>query len=199
MDDITVEPSFRARLESVAGRRPVAWATAAIAALAVAGGVLLTRPAPARIAPSARADEAAPALLVHVAGEVRRPGIYELLDGARVADAVEAAGGARRRADLHALNLAAPVADGARVEVPSLGSPDAPATPGAPPDAPETISINTADAALLETIPGIGPVKAAAIVAHRDENGPFADIDGLLDVSGIGPATLEQLRSYVTL
>jgi competence protein ComEA len=200
VNHISLEPSWKSRLESLGARRHAPWVIAAATAVVVAAGALFTRPAPARIAPPGRPEAAAAAvLLVHVAGEVRRPGLYELAEGARVADAVEAAGGPRRGADLDALNLAAPVADGARIEVPAR-RPNAPSTvPGATPDVPETISINVADAAVLETIPGIGPVKAAAIVAHRDERGPFAAIEDLLDVTGIGPATLEQLRPYVSL
>ena len=199
MNHTPVDLSWKTRLESLGARRHAPWLIAATASVAVAVGTVLTRPAPARIAPPAR--EAAPAgvLLVHVAGEVRRPGLYELVEGARVADAVRAAGGPLRRADIDALNLAAPIADGARIEVPARHQTVASAAPDATEGAPETISINAADAAALEAIPGIGPVKAAAIVAHRDERGPFAAIEDLLEVTGIGPATLEQLRPYVSL
>lgn len=201
MDDISLDSSWRERLEALGGtRRAAAWATAGLAAVAVAAGVLLTRPAPAQIAPPARAETAG-TVLVHVAGAVRRGGLYELPVGARVADAVDAAGGPGRRADLDALNLAAPVTDGSRIEVPRR-APGGSATPAAAsptPGGPAPVSVNSADAATLETIPGIGPVKAAAIIAHRDEHGPFATVDDLLDVTGIGPATLEQLRPYVSL
>lgn len=178
------------------------WAVAAVVA-AVAGiavALWLGSP-PARVAPPAiapRAGAAAPALLVHVAGAVRRPGLYELPQGSRVADAVEAARGPRRGADLDALNLALEVADGAKILVPGRGDS---ATVAAAPDTSgaAAVSVNTADQAALETIPGIGPVKAAAIVAHRAEIGGFQRIEQLLDVDGIGPATLDSIRDYITL
>jgi competence protein ComEA len=118
-----------------------------------------------------------------------------------VADAIEAAGGATRRADLDLLNLAEPLVDGYKVGVLERGAespapPSAPAAPGAPGGA---VALNSADQAALETIPGIGPVTAAAILAYRDEAGPFSSVEQLLEVSGIGPATLESVRPYVTL
>lgn len=150
---------------------------------------------------------------VHVAGEVRRPGVYQLQSGDRVVDAIEAAGGPTEKAYLDALNLASPVADGQQVLVPRRGSPLVP-PPGASPSAgalppggttPVTsapsglVNVNTASAAELEELPGIGAVLAQAIVDHRTQNGPFASIDGLLDVSGIGPSTLEDIRDQVTV
>jgi competence protein ComEA len=142
-------------------------------------------------------------MFVHVAGAVRAPGLYTLPEGSRVADAIEAARGATTSADLGAINLAELVVDGAKIDVPRRGeTPEAAATVApttGSSDAPQTIDLNSADAAALETIPGIGPVRAAAIVQHRDDNGPFATVDALLEVSGIGPATLESVRPYVTV
>ncbi|MDQ4024065.1 MAG: helix-hairpin-helix domain-containing protein, partial [Actinomycetota bacterium] len=110
---------------------------------------------------------------------------------------IDAAGGATRRADLGLLNLAEPLVDGVKVEVLERG---APATaPPASAATPSAVSLNSADQAALETIPGVGPVTAAAIVAYRDETGPFTSVEQLLEVSGIGPATLESVRPYVTL
>lgn len=160
------------------------------------------RSEPAVIARPARhpgSQVTTPALLVvHVAGAVRAPGIYELHAGTRVADAIEAAGGPRPRADLSLLNLAEPIRDGMQIVVggPAVGS--APAVTSSPAE-PAAVDLNTADHVALETIPGIGPVKAAAIVAHRTEQGPFASVEELLEVTGIGPATLEALRPYVTI
>lgn len=141
------------------------------------------------------------AVVVHVAGRVRIPGVYELVGGSRVEAAVAAAGGVRPGADLDALNLAAPLVDGQRIYVPRAGEPvpvvDGPAAP-----TPSTISgpidLNTATAEQLDTLPGIGPATAAAIVDHRTEHGPFASVDDLEAVSGIGPVKLAAIRDLVT-
>jgi competence protein ComEA len=140
-------------------------------------------------------------LIVHVAGWVKAPGVYELPDGSRVIDALDAAGGARRDADLSALNLAAPLTDGQQVLVSQLAA--AVEAPGSTTEAaaPATalVNINTASAEDLETLPGIGEVLAATIVQYRDEHGPFTSVDQLVDVSGIGEVTLEELRDLVTV
>lgn len=108
-----------------------------------------------------------------------------------------AAGGARPGADLDALNLAQPVADGMRIEVPSRVAPSSAAP--ASPTSPGLVSVNSADITALETVPGIGPVKAAAIVAYREQAGGFATLEQLMEVSGIGPATFEMIAPYLTL
>jgi competence protein ComEA len=127
--------------------------------------------------------------------------------GARVLDAVAAAGGATAEADLSLLNLARPVVDGEQVlvprpgeEVPSPPAGGAPAaSPGQAPGAPGArVDVNRATAAELETLPGIGPVLAARIVAHRDERGPFTSVDDLQSVRGVGPSLLADLRDLVT-
>jgi competence protein ComEA len=139
-------------------------------------------------------------LVVDVAGKVRRPGIAVLPAGARVVDALEAAGGARRGVDLTALNLARPVVDGEQILVgvaPAAGvagTLDSPAPGG---DA--LVNLNTADEAALDTLPGVGPVTADAILAWRDSNGGFTSVDELLEVDGIGEATLADLAPLVTL
>ena len=151
-------------------------------------------------------------IVVHVAGAVVGPGVHVLPVSARVADAVEAAGGAALDADLDGLNLAAPLADGQRVYVPRIGEVDPAALPtGAPPGAAAgggaaasvapagPVDINTATVADLEALPGIGPATAAAIVDDRTRNGPFAVVDDLDRVSGIGPAKLDALRELVTV
>ena len=144
-------------------------------------------------------------VVIHVTGAVRTPGVYELHPGDRVADAIAAAGGALADADADALNLAAPVADGDRIAVPTVG--ESGANGGEPGHVhagtaagvgePAVIDLNTADIDALETLPGIGPATAAAIVDHRDENGPFASIDELEAVRGIGPAKVEAIRDRV--
>lgn len=125
------------------------------------------------------------------------PGLYELPEGSRVADAIEVAGGARRNADLDALNLAQVLTDGMKVDVITKGSNAASIDASTETDA--LVSINSADATTLETIPGVGPVTAAAIIEYRDRLGGFGAIDDLIEVTGIGPATLEALRPYVSL
>ncbi|HJR95874.1 MAG TPA: ComEA family DNA-binding protein [Gaiellaceae bacterium] len=138
-------------------------------------------------------------LVVHVVGEVRRPGLYRLRDGARIADAVRRAGGARRGADLAALNLAAPLVDGVQVLVPARSGPSVPASSssdGAPPSGP--VSLSSATIEELDELPGIGPITAQKIVDYRAEHGPFASVDDLDAVPGIGPTRIEQLRDLVT-
>ena len=138
-------------------------------------------------------------VLVDVAGWVREPGVYEFTEGARVIDAIDAAGGARPGALLQALNLAAPLADGTQVLVPREGQEGVapPVSGGAV--AGGLVNVNTATAIELEELPGIGEVIAQAIVDYRTENGPFASVDQLLDVSGIGDATLEDIRDLVSV
>lgn len=143
-------------------------------------------------------------LIVDVAGWVRRPGVFEFQPGDRVIDAVERAGGARDNADLTLLNLAAPLTDGQQILVPKHGAtvPGTTGTTGIPGTTGTTgalVNINTADETTLETLNGVGPVLAAAIIQYRTEHGPFASVDQLDEVSGIGPATLEDLRSQVTV
>ena len=144
-----------------------------------------------------------PVVLVHIAGAVVAPGVYELSAGARVRDAVVAAGGPTDAADWNALNLAAEVADGVKVYVPATGEevPPSLTVPAAAP-AGQTfggpIDVNEATADQLDALPGVGPATATAIVAERVRNGPFVDVDDLDRVPGIGPAKLEALRDLVT-
>jgi competence protein ComEA len=139
-------------------------------------------------------------VLVDVAGWVRHPGVYEFAEGARVIDAIDAAGGARTGALLEALNLAAPLADGTQILVPREGQEGVappPVTGGAV--AGGLINVNTATNTELEELPGVGEVIAQAIVDYRTENGSFTSVDQLLDVSGIGDATLENIRDLVSV
>ena len=144
-------------------------------------------------------------VIVHVAGAVARPGVYTLPGGSRVGEAVEAAGGARRRAVLDGLNLARVLTDGEQVVVPlPSASPGAapggaPATSGTPAAAGgATVSLNQATLADLETLPGVGPVLGQRILDHRDAIGGFKSIDELRDVSGIGEKTFQSLAPLVT-
>ena len=150
------------------------------------------------IAPSDQAtDLAAPstAIYVHILGEVRQPGLYELHDGDRAVDAVAAAGGFTEAADAAGLNLARFVSDGEQIIVPAIGEAPAAGAGGVP----GKVNLNTADAALLDTLPGVGPATAAKIIAWREQNGRFESIEDLLDVGGIGQAKFEGLRDLVTV
>ena len=208
MSDMLVRLQWRERLEELAGRRRESAVVAAVVAGLVFASVASWARTPAPlIAPLAKATPspagtttATGSVVIHVAGAVERPGVYELPDGARVADAIELAGGPTRRADLDLLNLAAFIVDGAQILVPQRGDPGvAQASPAPGPSQPVTVNLNAADQAMLETVPGLGPVKAGAIVAYRTEVGGFESIDQLLEVSGIGPATLESIRPFVSL
>jgi competence protein ComEA len=132
-------------------------------------------------------------LVVHVAGAVAKPGVYRMPSGSRVTDAIDRAGGTTGEAMPGAINLAAPLADGQQIQVPAKVEGGTSATAGTAPDGP--ISLGTATVEDLDTIEGIGPVTAAAILEFRDQSGGISTIDDLDQVSGIGPTTMEALRS----
>ncbi len=138
-------------------------------------------------------------LIVDVSGGVNTPGLYTLPADARVADAIEAAGGLIANADTSRINLAAWLKDGDKVWVPMMG--EEPNTMEELPSRSSSVAlnINTATASELETLPGIGEVKAAEIVAYREEHGLFLSLDDLLKVPGIGPELLEKMRPGITL
>lgn len=152
-------------------------------------------------------------ITVHVAGAVNKPGVYVLPTQSRVIDAVNAAGGPIRSADIDAINLASPLVDSEQIIVPRRGEkmttppqssrPSSGSSGSTSPkeiDAKDAlININTATATELEVLPGVGPSTAKSIVTHRTTVAPFASIDDLLQVSGIGPTKLEAMRAYVTL
>ncbi len=167
----------------------------------MAGSVEISVPGPSPMPDPAR-------IVVDVVGAVVRPGLHELPATSRVADAVEAAGGLTAEADRMRLNLAEPLIDGARLWVPEVGEsagPEVvPVTAGTGDGsragaAGARLNVNTADAAALEELPGIGPALAVAIVEHRRRSGPFATVDELVEVSGIGPVKLEQIRPLATV
>jgi competence protein ComEA len=139
---------------------------------------------------------------VHIAGAVATPGVRTLPPGATVYDAIEAAGGLASDADINRINFAAMAQDGQQILVPRQDSTLAPedgAIPTPRGAASETVDINSASKESLETLPGIGPVLADRIIAYRQANGPFFTLDDLLAVKGIGEATLEKLRPWITL
>ncbi|HUI47080.1 MAG TPA: ComEA family DNA-binding protein [Acidimicrobiia bacterium] len=152
----------------------------------------------------------APEIVVDVVGAVRRGGIARLRAGARVVDAIAAAGGPLADADLVRLNLAAPLTDGARIAVPRIGAPapsvDPTAVSGASgdgtDDAPSPsapVNLNTATVEQLDALPGIGPATAAAIIQDREAHGPFRSVNDLGRVRGIGDAKLAQLHDLVAV
>lgn len=155
-------------------------------------------PPPRASVPAARVvTKASPTtVLVHVAGEVRRPGVYRVAAGARVLRVVKAAGGPTRRADLSGLNLAAPVQDGQQVHVPGRAPAAGTAGPASSPAGP--VSLSSATVEQLDALDGVGPALAARIVAWRQQNGGFTSVEQLLDVPGIGEGRLEALRPHVT-
>jgi len=161
---------------------------ALLAALIVIGGaVLLYRQCALPQSVEIVISPPSPEIHVYVEGEVVSPGVYMLQDGDRVVDAIEAAGGFTADADQGAVNLAAPLRDGDRVHVYRIG------------DVPQKINLNTAEAWLLQSLPGIGETLAQRIIDYRNENGPFQQIEDLKKVEGIGPATFEKLKDKIAV
>jgi competence protein ComEA len=200
--------SFRERLDTLS-RGEIAGLIVVLVAVLGGAGLWYARSLPkpvtiAQAAPGAAQGSSSPSpaitLIVDVAGAVRDPGVYEFVEGDRVIDAIERAGGQLPKADLSLLNLAAPLTDGTQILVPKSGPPGAVGSGGGTAGSSSgLINVNTASATELETLSGIGEVLAATIVEYRDQNGPFASVDDLMDVSGIGPATLEEIRDQVTV
>ena len=190
-------------------RQAIAAALALFCALLLAGRYLTRAGAPAPARPAAELTPVKAAerqkLVVHVVGAVRRPGLYKLSDGSRVADAVARAGGAGRKADLTLVNLAAPLVDGLQVVVPRRAPPQpaAAAATGGSSAAGDSaaaqgpVHLNAATPEQLDALPGIGPVTAQKILDYRQQHGAFSSVDELDGVPGIGPARLEQLRALV--
>ena len=137
-------------------------------------------------------------LFVHILGEVAKPGLYEFEHGDRGVDAVAAAGGFTKKADQAGLNLARELSDGEQIIVPKVGAKPQP-PPGGGTSAGGLINLNTADAAALETLPGIGEALSSRILAWRESHGAFASVDDLGSVAGIGEKTLGALRDLVTV
>ncbi|MCY3787048.1 MAG: ComEA family DNA-binding protein [bacterium] len=214
------------RRVTAAGWRPLAGAVAVV--VMVVGGCLALRseeraaavvlpragPVPARTTTTlleAAQGAVGAEIVVHAAGAVRRPGVYRMPAVARVTDLLDAAGGPGPGADLSGVNFAAPLSDGARVYFPASGEdppPEVAIVPSAPRAGdsaeraaadPALLDLNAATAAELEGLPGIGPVTAAAIVEHRERRGPFASVEALEDVTGIGPVKLSRIEDLVTV
>jgi competence protein ComEA len=192
-------------MPSISRAQALAYAVALLVALTIAGRVVLggddAPPAPRMSSVALDVEEEPRKLVVQVAGAVNHPGLYELDDGSRIDDAIAEAGGARPKAALELVNLAAPVADGQQVLVPLRGAAVAagggegggPVAPGG------KVSLNSATIEQLDALPGIGPVTAQQIIDFRTANGSFSSVEELDAVPGIGPARLEQLRELVSL
>ena len=193
-------------LPTLSRQHALVLALVAVAALVFAGRYVDRSNAP-RTEPVARpvavTPPRRPPVLVHVVGAVRRPGLYRLREGSRIADAVEKAGGLTRRADAALVNLAAPVADGTQIVVPrrapataaSAGTGAGPESGAPAPAGP--VHLNSATVEQLDALPGIGPVTAQKIIDWRQQNGAFSSVDELDAIPGIGPKRLEQLRELV--
>lgn len=155
---------------------------------------------PARAIPVAHAKHKRSALTVHVVGAVHRPGLYRLPGGSRVNDAVERAGGATHKANLAGINLAAPLADGLQVVVPSKtpgGGSVVPAASGGGAATSGPLDLNSATLEQLEALPGVGPVTAQKILDYREQHGAFTSVAELDAVPGIGPSHMAQLKGLV--
>ena len=184
-------------------RRLLVGAVAVVVVLVFAGRVLLrpksvaTVPTPVHVASAAVAAKPKQ-LYVDVVGAVRRPGLYRLREGARVADAVQRAGGPSPKAQLELVNLAALVSDGEQVVVPRRGAAVvAAARPAVGTAASGPVHLNSATIEQLDALPGVGPVTAEKILTYRQSHGGFGSVDELDAVPGIGPARLADLRGLV--
>jgi competence protein ComEA len=176
----------------------------AVIALALVGRRLAaagTATAPAAqavsLSPGRGSEAAAPRLVVYVVGAVRRAGLVRVAEGARVADALERAGGPSRAADLTLVNLAAPVADGQQIVIPERAEGGAGGVAGVGAAVPAKVSLASATLEQLDGLPGIGPVTAQKILDWRQQH-PLRSVDDLDAIPGIGPARVEQLRDLVT-
>jgi competence protein ComEA len=182
-------------------RRLLVAAIVAVVALALGGRALL-RPTHASVPPPlhVRRSDASPKpalVYVDVVGAVRRPGLYRLETGARIADALARAGGPTRKADMELINLAALVADGEQVAVPRRGASVTAGIGGAASTSSGPVHLNSATLEQLDALPGVGPVTAQKIVDYRTQHGGFGSVDELDAVAGIGPARLADLRPLV--
>jgi competence protein ComEA len=185
-------------------RRHALAAAGVLVVLLLLGSRIVHRSAPAQVvrptpgtAPTQPVSQ--PRLVVDVVGAVRHPGLYRLPAAARIADAVERAGGPTKKADLDLVNLAAPLADGEQVVVPRKVAGGSAATAGGEPGSASSgpVQLSTATLEQLDALPGVGPVTAQKILDYRAQHGAFRSVDELDAVPGIGPARLDQLRDLV--
>lgn len=180
-----------------------AYLLAALALIGVGVLLLLTRPQPVKITLNTPLPTSSPQptntpgpLVVYVTGAVMQPDtLITLPSGSRAQDAIDAAGGSLPDADLSAVNLAALLRDGDLIHVPSRSAETVNQPPT--PNRPALVRINSATVDELMTLPGIGEVTANAIIAYREANGPFTDLDALDAVDGIGPSTVEEIAEFI--
>lgn len=185
-----------------------------MAGFALAGLLLFVSRAPSGEPISLQPAPTKSPIAVHVIGAVPRPGLYEFAEGARVQDAIDAAGGLLTSANIDSINLAAFLEDGVQLTIPykdgqaPVAAPNQEAPlelPGATEESnsaeenPDLININTASVEELDALPGIGPTIAQRIVDYRDANGPFQTIEDILNVSGVGPSTFENIKELITV
>jgi competence protein ComEA len=155
-------------------------------------------PSTATIVPTHQASSTPAPLQVYVSGAVLKPDVYQVPPGSIVKDALLAAGGAVEDADLDRINLASPVSGGQHIYVPTIGEENLPvSSPSRQSGSDGKVNINTADAALLETLPGIGPSLAQRIIDYRQKNGPFAQNQDIMEVSGIGQGIFDKLVDLI--
>ncbi len=178
-----------------------------LAGFILAGGLLFVMRAPAGKPIALEPAPTEKPIAVHIIGAVPRPGLYEFPQGARVQDAIDASGGLLADADESVLNLAALLEDGQQLNIPyGAGGPAAteapvvPVTPGpTAANSVDLVNINTATLEELDALPGIGPTTAQKIIDYRTTNGPFDQIEDIMNVSGIGPATFENIKDLITV
>lgn len=189
--------------------------TGVLAGFALAGLLLFIVRAPAGEPISLQPAPTKEPIAVHVIGAVPRPGLYEFAEGARVQDAIDAAGGLLSSADVETINLAALLVDGQQLTIPYKAGaepssqsgdenntfvlPGATDTPSPGGEGEELLNINTASLEELDNLPGIGPALAQRIIDYREEHGPFLTIEDILNVSGIGPSTFDQIKDKITV
>lgn len=173
-----------------------------VPAAAPLAGTATSAPASGGLSSPSSPDSPGGSVVVDVAGKVAEPGIRTLPAGARVADAIAAAGGAVPGTDTSSVNLARVLADGEQILVgvtPAAGVAAAAAGGASAGTGGALVNLNTADTTVLDSLPGVGPVTAQAIVRWRERNGRFRAVDDLLEVSGIGEATLAKIAPHVTI
>jgi len=182
--------------------RTQAIALGLVAAAVLVGAGLGALGGPAAVQPTVSTSESASpdadVFPVYVSGWVATPGVVEMVEGAIVADAITAAGGAMEGALLDEVNLARPLVEGDHLQIPGPGESMMTASGGGKTDD-GLIALNQADASVLEDLPGVGPVLAERIVAHREANGPFETVEDLLEVPGIGEAKLAAMRDSISV
>jgi competence protein ComEA len=177
-----------------------------LAGFILAGALLYVMRAPTGEPIALQPAPTKPPIAVHVIGAVPHPGLYEFQKGARIQDAIDAAGGLLASSDPKSINLAALLEDGQKLDIPYKEGQQPVETPGVnlpgetpTPSSEDLININTASLEELDSLPGIGPTTAQKIIDYRDANGPFGQIEDIMNVSGIGPATFEELKDLITV